>query len=89
MSDLSSSPSTPALVSRQGGRSDDTGQYLYIAPDGCLAWTSRSEAATVFTCMKEAMRMAIRLPGSLRAFGLPVAGSGWSKDSGTSSPQRP
>ena len=68
-----SSPANAAVVSRPTVRSGDPNQYLLILPDGASSWTPDPEAATVFTCMKEAMRAAIRLPGAMRAFALPLA----------------
>lgn len=46
-------------------------RYL-LAPTGAQpVWVEKPEQATVFASMREAMRMAMRLPASLRAYGLP------------------
>jgi hypothetical protein len=66
-----------AVVSRPAARSSDPSQYLLVEPDGTSRWTPNLEAATVFTSMREAMRVAIRLPSAVRAFGLPLTGNGW------------
>ena len=63
----------PALVTRPHDRVDDPDQYLVLTPTGAVAWTVDPTAATPFASMREAMRAAVRLPGSLRAFGLPLA----------------
>jgi len=64
----------PALVSRPTVGPQDSVQYLQITPSGSATWTKDPVAATPFASMAEAMRAAVRLPGSLRAFGLPRGG---------------
>lgn len=59
-----------ALVTRPCAR-DEAARYLLIAPEGGPRWVHDPEAATTFASMREATRMALRLPASLRAFGLP------------------
>jgi hypothetical protein len=63
----------PALVSRPHERAADPDQYLMLTPQGDVRWTNDPMAATPFPSMREAMRAAVRLPGALRAFGLPLA----------------
>jgi hypothetical protein len=48
-----------------------TARYLRLASDGAVAWEADPEMATPFESMREAARAALRLPGALRAFGLP------------------
>jgi hypothetical protein len=64
--------SSPALVTRPCER-DDAARYLLIAPEGGPRWVHDPEQATAFASMREATRMALRLPSALRAFGLPRA----------------
>jgi hypothetical protein len=64
-----------ALVSRPADRPRDPSLYLLITADGASSWTADPTAATTFACMREAIRAATRLPCSVRAFGLPAAGS--------------
>jgi hypothetical protein len=64
----------PALVSRPPLEPRDPAQYLVITPAGSADWTHDPVAATAFASMADAMRAAIRLPASLRAFGLPRGG---------------
>ena len=52
---------------------EDTAHYLQLAEDGQLRWLDDPERATAFASMREAARMALRLPGGLRAYGLPRA----------------
>jgi hypothetical protein len=60
---------SPALVART--EPSETESYLLVTPAGRAIWTSDPEEATAFASMREAARMAVRLPASLRAFGLP------------------
>ena len=62
----------PALVSRIERTAGEPDRYLLISNDGPPRWTSDLEAATSFESMREATRAAARLPGSLRAFGIPA-----------------
>jgi hypothetical protein len=63
----------PALVSRPQGRAAEPDQYLMLTSQGDARWTDDPMSATAFPSMREAMRAAAHLPGSLRAFGLPLA----------------
>jgi hypothetical protein len=63
---------TPAVVARPPMRPTDADQYLMLSPQGAPSWTTDPHAATAFESMKEAMRAALRLPSSVRAFGLPL-----------------
>jgi hypothetical protein len=47
------------------------GKYLVVTPLGQMVWTDDPAAATPFESMREAARAALRLPASLKAFGLP------------------
>ena len=49
----------------------DNERYLLVTPAGASDWVADPAAATPFISMREAMRMAMRLPSSLRAFGVP------------------
>jgi NADPH-dependent ferric siderophore reductase len=50
---------------------DDIDHYLQLAEDGELRWLDDPHAATAFASMREAARMALRLPATLKAYGLP------------------
>ena len=54
---------------REAAREAD--RYLLITPAGAAAWVDDPATATPFSSMREATRMALRLPATLRAFGLP------------------
>ena len=60
-----------ALVSRADVRPGAGPTYLTLAADGAPDWTADPEAATAFASMREATRMAMRLPAALKAFSLP------------------
>ena len=47
------------------------GKYLVVTPFGQVVWTDDPASATAFESMREAARAALRLPASLKAFGLP------------------
>lgn len=64
-------PEHPALVSRASCRAKDPADYLVLTSDTPV-WTRDPARATPFVSMKEAMRAALRLPGEIRAFGLPL-----------------
>lgn len=64
-----------ALVSRVDPFAHES-RYLQITPAGALQWVSAPEAATPFESMREAMRMATRLPAAQRAFGIPCEPNG-------------
>lgn len=63
-------PAHAALVSRAQTRPNEEASYLMLTPQGQPAWTHDPEHATAFASMREATRAAMRLPASLRAFGL-------------------
>jgi hypothetical protein len=46
-------------------------RYLHVT-DGGFEWVGDPEAATPFASMREAARMAVRLPSGQRAFGIPA-----------------
>lgn len=46
-------------------------EYLWVNPNGAMLWVPNPAEATAFSSMREAARMALRLPASERAFGLP------------------
>jgi len=46
--------------------------YLQLTPAGATVWVADPQAATPFASMREATRMAMRLPASLRASSLPT-----------------
>jgi hypothetical protein len=60
----------PAVVSRPTPKAERA-RYLRIKPDGVVQWVEDPAAATAFASMREAARMAVRLPAGERAFGLP------------------
>jgi hypothetical protein len=66
-------PKLPALVARPGVRSDEHPSYLQLSSFGLATWTGDPRAATPFESMREAARAAFRLPGNLRAYGLPLS----------------
>jgi hypothetical protein len=45
--------------------------FLKLIESGQPVWISDPCEATAFASMREAMRMAMRLPGGLRAYGVP------------------
>jgi hypothetical protein len=57
----------PAVISRPGAQAS----YLLLSDTGAAVWTSDPSQATAFPSMREAARMALRLPANLRAYGLP------------------
>ncbi len=61
----------PAVVARNP-IAGDAEQYLTLSPQGAPSWTCDLKAATPFTSMREATRMALRLASADRAFGLPL-----------------
>jgi hypothetical protein len=61
--------SRPAVVSKAVS---DGAQYLRVTEDGRNLWVADPASATPFGSMREATRMAIRLPAGLRAFGMPL-----------------
>jgi hypothetical protein len=59
-----------AVVSRASGAANFGDRYLVLATSGRYEWTSDPRQATAFPSMREAARMALKLPATLRAFGL-------------------
>jgi hypothetical protein len=59
----------PAVVSKTVG---EQAEYLRLDPQGAAAWVRDPAFATAFASMKDAARAALRLPSTLRAFGLPL-----------------
>jgi hypothetical protein len=47
-------------------------RYLHVMDGGGFEWVVDQGEATPFASMREATRMALRLPSSQRAFGVPV-----------------
>lgn len=64
-------PHIPALVSRAQAKAKAPIDYL-VATGAEPRWTLDPTQATSFCSMKEAMRAALRLPGEIRAFSLPL-----------------
>lgn len=62
-------PPTAAVVART--ERSDTQRYLFVTSAGAPVWVEDPQAATAFSSMREAARMALRLPVALRAFSLP------------------
>lgn len=60
----------PAVVAKTDLVSHEQ-SYLQVQPGGGNAWVADPAVATEFVSLKEAMRMAMRLPAALRAFGVP------------------
>ncbi len=59
----------PALVARTNPA--DHASYLRLTPAGRFDWVDSPVSATAFASMREAARMAARLPANQRAYGLP------------------
>jgi hypothetical protein len=74
MSDAFAPQLALALVSRCEARPGAQPSYLLLTATGAADWTHDPAAATAFESMREATRMAMRLPASLRAYGLPRGG---------------
>jgi len=62
-----------ALVAIPGPAPAAANRYLCATGAGQADWVDDPEAATAFASMRETARTALRLPASLRAFGLPRA----------------
>jgi hypothetical protein len=60
----------PALVAKTD-LEKDAESYLLVMPAGRAIWVEDPVNATAFASMREATRMATRLPAALRAYGLP------------------
>jgi len=65
-----------ALVSRTDARPGAPPCYLILSDAGAADWTADPARATAFASMREAARMALRLPASVRAYGLPRPAEG-------------
>ncbi len=50
----------------------DAMEYLQLRADGAQGWVNDPTTATPFASMRDAMRMTLRLPAGLHAFGLPL-----------------
>jgi hypothetical protein len=59
-----------ALVSKSGFNEAAPAEYLQLSETGAMSWVRDPIAATAFPSMRDATRMAMRLPASLRAYGL-------------------
>lgn len=67
-------PSLVAKIQRQSGGAE---AYLQVAAAGRLpVWVTDPESATAFVSLREAMRVALRLPAHHRAFGVPAGDAG-------------
>jgi len=73
MQDFQAPPVAPALVSKidAAAAGAGRGQYLFVTAKGQILWVEDPSTATAFPSMREATRVAMRLPSTLRAFGLP------------------
>ena len=60
-----------ALVAHIPGSGAQGPAYLRMTDDGESQWVSDPSAATCFHSLREATRLATRLPRTLRAFGIP------------------
>lgn len=60
-----------ALVTKAAVDPQRSNRYLLVTPEGRFAWVDDPDLATAFASMREATRMAMRLPSTERAFGLP------------------
>ena len=63
-------PTFPAFVARSLGYDHDQPAFLHIRDDGAQEWVDDPSSATPFATMREAVRLALRLPSKLRAFGI-------------------
>ena len=63
-------PQCPAVIARLPVRPGALNDFLVLGPRGAKAWTPDPAAATTFDCMREANRVATRLPASAGAFSL-------------------
>ena len=60
-----------ALVAHIPGSGAQGPTYLRMTDDGESQWVSDPSVATCFNTLREASRLATRLPATLRAFGVP------------------
>jgi len=63
-------PPSHAVVAKMETSAADSERYLLVTPAGQAIWIDDPAAATPFSSMREAIRMALRLPSGHRAFGL-------------------
>lgn len=59
-----------ALVSKSGLSETAPAEYLQLSETGAMSWVRDPLAATPFPSMRDATRMAMRLPARFRAYGL-------------------
>ena len=71
-----SSLNRPAVVVRSNIVPEGVDRYLRLAENGGSSWIEDLAEATVFNSMRDAARVAARLPARLRAFGLPRGAEG-------------
>ncbi len=64
-------PTRAAIVTRACSVGSSVDEYLQLSEDGSQRWVRDPGAATSFASMRDATRMAVRLPAALRAYGLP------------------
>jgi hypothetical protein len=69
-SSIQTARTCPAIVSKAGPSAAAPNEYLMLDDKGVPRWVNDPEAATTFSSMRDATRMALRLPGAMRAFGL-------------------
>lgn len=62
---------TPSVVATNPPGDPAQARYLLIPSGGQTLWVDDPAQATAFASMREATRMAMRLPASLRSFGMP------------------
>jgi hypothetical protein len=65
--------STRAIVAR----ATDHGLAFLSSVAGRTTWTEADAGARSFATLREATRVALRLPARYRAFALPDSGAGW------------
>lgn len=71
MAKLFETSPTPALVAKSAVADHMEDRYLLMTEAGVPLWVADPEIATPFASMREATRMAMRLPAASRAFGMP------------------
>jgi hypothetical protein len=71
MFDAAARQASPALVAK----ADPAHREAFLKLTGAREpiWIADPDEATRFASMREAMRMAMRLPGRLRAYGVPAS----------------
>jgi len=68
---FNATPASTAVVCRAPHFRETSDQYLFLTEDGQPKWVSDPQVATSFPSMREAARMAFRLPAAEKAYGLP------------------